>query len=597
MTTHDETPPQEIDTLTRNLGRIEELSGRLMTALSQRRPVRSSLQGPSPDLYARAATAWWAEAMANPAKIMEHQVGYWGRTLKHYAEAQQSLTRGPLSAPEDPGPKDRRFADPMWDTHPYFNWIKQQYQINAQAVRDAVADLDGLAEGDRQRLAYFSQQILDMLSPTNFLATNPTALSRALETEGQSLVDGLENLVRDIEANDGELLVTLSDPQAFQVGGNLATSEGSVVFRNDLFELIQYAPRTEQVHRTPLVIFTPWINKFYILDLRERNSLIRWITEQDFTLFVVSWKNPDASYRDVGMDDYVERGFLQAIASVKQITGEDQVNAVGYCIAGTTLALTLALMARRGDRSVKSATFFTTLTDFSDPGEVGAFLDDDFVDGIEADCQEKGVLHSVFMNRTFSFLRANDLVYAPAIRSYMLGEAPPAFDLLYWNGDSTNLPARMAVEYLRGLCQQDRFATTGFEILGETVRLSDVTQPLCAIACEADHIAAWRSSFRGMAQTGSRSKTFFLTQAGHVAGIVNPPSKKKYGHWTHGDWSGGAEAWKEAAEFHEGSWWPRWGDWLSRRSGRKIPARVPGEDGVEVLGPAPGTYVTEQPNA
>ncbi len=506
------------------------------------------------------------------------------------------MTQGKLVPPEDHSPKDRRFSNELWDTHPYFNYIKQQYLFSSEAIQQAVADLDHIDPKEKKRIEYFSRQIMDMFSPSNFLGTNPEALKRAAETEGQSLVDGLENLVRDIESNDGDLLVTLADPEAFSVGENIAATEGSVVYRNRLFELIQYAPKTEKVHKTPLIIFPPWINKFYILDLKPKNSLINWIVEQGYTLFVVSWKNPDPSYRDVGLSDYVEDGFLEAFSQVKEITGEKQVNAVGYCIAGTTLSLTLALMNKRGDKTVKSATFFTTLTDFSDQGEVGVFLSDDFIDGIEREVKEKGVLQSFFMSRTFSFLRSNDLVYGPAIRSYMMGETPPAFDLLFWNGDGTNLPAKMSVEYLRGLCQGNRFAEGGFEVCGETVHINEVKVPLCAIACETDHIAAWISSYEGVRQMGGRSKTFILSESGHIAGIVNPPTKQKYGHYTNGDWSGDAATWKAGAEYHEGSWWPRWGEWLAGRSGAKTDARVPGESTHEILGPAPGTYVVDKPD-
>jgi polyhydroxyalkanoate synthase len=276
---------------------------------------------------------------------------------------------------------------------------------------------------------------------------------------------------------------------------------------------------------------------------------------------------------------------------VKEITGEPAVNAVGYCIAGTTLSLTLALMQKRGDKSIKSATFFTTLTDFSDQGEVGVFLNDDFVDGIEAETMEKGILDSFFMSRTFSYLRSNDLIYKPAIRSYMMGEAPPAFDLLYWNGDGTNLPACMAVEYLRGLCQDDKLAQGTFEVCNEKPKLKDIKIPVCAVACETDHIAGWKSSFDGIKQMGSKDKTFILSESGHIAGIVNPPSKKKYGHYVNTGPMEDAESWQEAADFHHGSWWGRWGEWLARHSGKMVPARQPGDSDHPSLGKAPGTYV------
>ncbi|MGI9391858.1 MAG: class I poly(R)-hydroxyalkanoic acid synthase, partial [Boseongicola sp.] len=432
MTTKETDPSANLDHLNDNLVRIEELSQRLATALAQKKPTNPGLEGPGQDLYMKAATAYVTEMMANPSKMIENQVAYWGKALKYYADAQQSLSEDSQEQKGGNAPKDRRFSDPLWETHPFFSLVKQQYTFSSEAIADAVANLDGIEDTDKKRLQYFTQQIIDMMSPANFLGTNPTALTRAVETEGQSLIDGLENLVRDVEASDGDLLVTLADRNAFRVGVNLATTEGSVVYRNEIFELIQYAPRSETVHKTPLIIFPPWINKFYILDLKEKNSLIRWILDQGYTLFVVSWKNPDSTYRDFDLGDYIEKGYLTAIEQVKSITAEKQVNVIGYCIAGTTLALTLALSNKRADKSIKSATFFTTLTDFSDQGEVGVFLQNDFVDAIEAEIDAEGILDKKIMSRTFSFLRSNDLIYAPAIRSYMLGEAPPAFDLLYW---------------------------------------------------------------------------------------------------------------------------------------------------------------------
>jgi len=593
VTTEERETATNLERMNENLAKLEELTERLVSAVSRKRRIDPNLQRPGHDLYMKAAAAYVAEMMQNPSKLIERQVSYWGKSLKHFVEAQEALAKGKLQAPPDKTPDDPRFSNPLWQTHPYFNFIKQQYMMSAEAISNAVKDVEGLNPRDAKRLEYFTQQIVDLFSPANFLGTNPEALARAVETDGQSLVDGLENLVRDIEANDGEILVTLADREAFKVGENIGTAPGKVVFRNRMMELIQYAPATETVHATPLIIFPPWINKFYILDLTPQKSFIKWVVEQGYTVFVVSWVNPDARYAEVGMDDYVEEGYLKAVEEVKAITGEEKVNVIGYCIAGTTLALTLALMQKRGEKSIRSATFFTTLTDFSDQGEVGVFLDDDFVDGIEREVSEKGCLDSFFMSRTFSFLRSNDLIYRPAIRNYMMGERPPAFDLLYWNGDSTNLPARMVMQYLRGLCQGDRFATEGFRICGETVRISDVRLPLCAVACETDHIAAWDSSYEGIRKMGSNSKTFILSQSGHIAGIVNPPAKKKYGHYTNEAPMKELPAgkWREGAAFHEGSWWPRWAEWLSRRSGKQVPARVPGEAGRKALCDAPGTYV------
>ena len=591
----NEDNPADLVKLEANIARLEELNARLVAALGRKKLPRASLEGPGQDLYLKAAAGYLAEMMQNPAKILEHQVGYWGKSLKHYLEAQQKLAQGKFEAPDDTGPKDKRFANPLWDTNPYFNFLKQQYLMNADAVHQAVTDVDGLDDADRKRLDFFTRQIVDMFSPTNFLGTNPEALERAAETQGQSLVDGLENLVRDLEAGDGDLVVSLSDKDAFKVGENLGTTPGDVVYRNRMIELIQYKPTTKQVHEIPVVIFPPWINKFYILDLKAQNSLIKWIVDQGYTLFVVSWVNPDPSYAEVGMSDYVEEGYLAAIREAKSICGTKEVNAVGYCIAGTTLSLTLALLKKRKDKSVRSATFFTTLSDFADQGEVGVFLSNDFVDGIEEEVTEKGVLDKYFMSRTFSFLRSNDLIYAPAIRSYMMGQTPPAFDLLYWNGDGTNLPAKMSVEYLRGLCQANDFVKDGFEICGETVQIKDVSVPLCAIACETDHIAPWKASYAGFQQMGSKDKTFILSESGHIAGIVNPPSKNKYGHWTNPEYDLSSDDWQASADKHEGSWWPRWEKWLDKKSGEMVPAREPGDAKHPSLAPAPGTYVTAIP--
>ncbi|MEO0390794.1 MAG: class I poly(R)-hydroxyalkanoic acid synthase [Pseudomonadota bacterium] len=595
MTTKDtasgENVAENLEKLEENLQHVEALRERLARVMTHRSTHNAALDGPNQELFSKAATAMWQDALHNPAKLIEQQMGYWSKTVTHFVEAQQALAQGKLQAPPDPGPRDRRFANPLWDSHPYFNFVKQQYLINAQAMSDAADTVDDMDPADKKRLKYFTRQIIDMMSPTNFLATNPDALEKAVATEGQSLVDGLENLISDLEANNGELIVRLADEDAFRLGDNIAASNGKVIYRNRMIELIQYAPTTEKQHDIPLIIFPPWINKFYILDLKPENSLVKWITDQGYTLFVVSWVNPDPGYRDVGMEDYIEDGYLAAIREAKAICGTKQVNAIGYCIAGTTLALTLSLLKQRGDTSVKSATFFTALTDFSDQGEFSPFLENDFIDGIEEEVADKGILPSVIMARTFSFLRSNDLVYAPAIRSYMMGETPPAFDLLYWNGDGANLPGKMAMQYLRGLCQNNELADGGYELLGTRLHLEEVDVPICAIACETDHIAAWKDSYRGVQQMGSADKTFIMTQSGHIAGIVNPPSKKKYGHYTNADLSLNHDDWLEAADFHEGSWWPRWEKWLRKQAGKKVPARVPGDASHPALAEAPGTYV------
>ena len=578
MTTDNGSNELGLERLTENLQRVEALTQRLLAAVSHKKPIRPALQGPGQDLFAKAATAYVTEMMSNPSRMIEQQIAYWGQSLQHFVNSQNV-------------PADRRFSDPLWNEHPYFNFIKQQYLLNTKAMETAVAQMDNLDTRERQKLDFFSRQIMDMFSPSNFLGTNPQALARAVETDGESLVRGLENLVRDIEANNGDLMVTLADQDAFDVGSNIATTPGKVVFRNHLFELIQYSPTTQTVQEVPLVIFPPWINKFYIMDLRPENSLVKWIVDQGFTLFVVSWVNPDPSMRNTGVETYIEDGFLAAIEQVKKICDVPQVNATGYCIGGTTLSLTLALLAQRGDTSVKSATLFTTLTDFSDQGEMSVFLGDDFVDGIAAEVEENGILDKFFMSRTFSFLRSNDLIYGPAIRHYMMGETPPAFDLLYWNGDGTNLPGRMAIEYLRGLCQKNQFADGGFEACGALLQLSDIAVPVCAVACETDHIAAWAQSYRGVQQMTGADRHFILAESGHVAGIINPPQRNKYGFYTHKSLAESPEDWQSSATYTAGSWWPAWKDWLMLQSGNTIGSRTPKSPKGLRLGNAPGQYV------
>ncbi|WP_164659960.1 alpha/beta hydrolase [Tropicibacter sp. Alg240-R139] len=596
MTTSQDNAPEmsgeHIDRLKENMTKVEALSKRLIEVMANKAPHSSALDAPNQEFFAKAASAYWSDAIHNPAKLWEQQIEYWGKSVLNFAEAQQVLAQGTVETDEDV-PKDRRFSNPMWDSNPYFHFVKQQYQTNAKVIAQAVeAAGHDLELNDQRRLEYFSQQIIDMMSPTNFLATNPDALERAVETEGQSLVKGLENLVADLEASDGEMVVRLADESAFELGGNIATTPGEVVYRNRMIELIQYSPATESVHETPIVLFPPWINKFYILDLKAQNSMVKWVTEQGYTLFVVSWVNPKAELADVGMEDYIQEGFLAAIETAKEICKVKQVNTVGYCIAGTTLNLTLALLKQRGDKSIKSATFFTTLTDFSEQGEFTPFLQDDFIDGIEEQVGQDGILPSWVIGRTMSFLRSNDLIYTPAIRSYMLGETPPAFDLLYWNGDGSNLPAKMAMQYLRGLCQRNEFVTGGFELMGHKLHISDVDVPLMSITCQTDHIAAWKDCYRGVQKAGSRSKTFVVSESGHIAGIVNPPSKKKYGHYLNPDLKGDADTWMNEADRHDGSWWPMWEAWLKKRSGKQIPAREPGDSKNKPLSPAPGTYVS-----
>lgn len=589
MTQRDDIEAQ--DTFENNLKEVEALYARLLAAVKNAPTVRHDLNAPDPNLFVEAFTKSWQTMLENPAKIYEAQVAYWNDALEAFMTMQRDVMQGTASA-SDEAISDRRFAHRLWNTHPYFKFVKDQYLKNADVLRKAAADVDGMKEIDKRRLSFVTEQIIDLMAPTNFLATNPEALEEAVATEGRSLVKGLENLIRDVEKNNGLFAVGLSDPNAYEVGKTVAYTQGAVVHRTRLYELLQYTPSTETVHEVPIIIYPPWINKYYILDLQDKNSLIKWLVDQGFTVFVVSWVNPDPSYRDVGLMDYIRDGYLDALTTVRAITDQPKVNTIGYCIAGTTLQLSLSYMAQTGFEPPQTATFFTTLTDFSNHGEFTAFLHDDFVNGIEKQVASDGVLNAYIMQRTMSYLRSKDLVYGPAIRNYLLGKDAPAFDLLFWNEDGANLPAKMTVDYLRKLCQRNEFVTDGvtFEE-GVTLHARDVRVPMYYVTCEGDHIAPWLDCYRGMQAAGSAQKTFVLSESGHVAGIVNAPPRKKYGHYINTDVTCSAEEWKSTATFVEGSWWPRFGEWLSEQSGEMRPARDVGGAGYPVICAAPGEYV------
>ena len=593
MTSSDKNLPSIDLQLNANLQKLEELSGRFFEVLNNKKQINLGLNGPGHDLFVKTAGAYLKSMAENPTFFMEQQISYWGKTLEYFVETQEQFFSDNADN-EDIEPVDKRFTHQLWKNNPFYKNVLKQYHVNSDMITESVAQVEGLSSKDQARLEYFSSQIIDMMAPTNFFGTNPDALEKAFLSKGESLVKGLENLIRDLESNDGELLVRLADETAFKVGSDLAATPGKVVFRNRLFELIQYSPSTEMVYLTPLLIFPPWINKFYILDLKPHNSLIRWIVDQGYTLFVVSWVNPDTSYADVGLEEYIEEGYFEAIEQVKSICNVNTINALGYCIAGTVLSIVMSLMKKRGDASINTATLLTTLTDFSDQREFTPFLQNDFIDTIESEIKNKGILESFIIARTFSFLRSNDLIYSPAIKSYMMGEAPPSFDLLFWNGDGSNLPGKMAVQYLRHLCQDNQFAKNQLKMFDETLCASDIETPVFAVSCETDHIASWEDSFRGLYNFSSKEKTFVLSEAGHVAGIVNAPGRGKYGYYVSKDDFKNPEQWKQSADFTKESWWPFWERWLEEKSKDLVNARMPRAFDDVDLGDAPGCYVQQK---
>jgi len=538
------------------------------------------------DLYARMA--------ADPARLASFSMNLWLDQMRLWQSSWMKLMgldSGPVAEPEK---GDSRFKDEDWSKNFMFDLIKQSYLISARHIRQGVADVEGLTPESEKKVAFFTRQYVDALSPSNFLMTNPQVLRETVSSGGQNLVRGLNNLLSDLEKGGGKLRISMTDENAFQLGRNVATTPGKVVYQNDLMQLIQYSPLTEQVYKRPLVIIPPWINKYYILDLREKNSFIRWAVSQGHTVFVISWVNPDARLAQKGFEDYMLEGPLAALDAVEKATGSREVNVIGYCLGGTLLGATLAYLAEKKQDRVASATFFVSLLDFSQPGELGVFIDEAQVQNLERKMNERGYLEGSEMGGTFNLLRANDLVWSFVVNNYLLGKDPFPFDLLYWNADSTRMPARMHSFYLRNMYIHNAMGKPGgIELDGVPIDLSKVTLPSYFISTVEDHIAPWKTTYKGAQYLGSTVRgavRFVLGGSGHIAGIVNPPAAKKYHYWTNDSMPGSAEEWFASAQQKPGSWWEDWQRWIEPHGGGKAPARVPGEGALRALEDAPGSY-------
>ena len=532
---------------------------------------------------------------ADPTPLIDAQMTWWDGYLRLWEQGTQRL-RGeasgdPVAAPE---PDDRRFRDPAWSENWVFHHLKQSYLLTAACVQSAVGNLRGLEEQDAAKLAFYTRQFVDAMAPTNFLATNPAALKETVETKGENLLKGMRNVLDDLERNDGRFAPRMSDESHFTLGETIATTPGKVVFQNDLMQLIQYAPGTETVFRRPLLIVPPWINKYYVLDLRPKNSFVRWALAKGYTVFMISWVNPDERLAAKTFEDYMLEGPLAALDAIEQATGEREVAAIGYCLGGTLTAATLAWLAARDEKRIRSATFFASLVDFAEPGDLGVFIDDAQIESLEATMAEKGYLDGRHMATTFSMLRANDLIWSFVVNNYLMGREPMPFDLLFWNSDSTRMPAAMHSYYLHKMYRENLLAQPGgLSLDGVPIDLGRIAIPTYIVATREDHIAPWRSCFAACGLYRGQRR-FVLGASGHIAGIINPPEAGKYGYWT-GPVLGSqdADAWLAAAEHHEGSWWSDWHTWQSRRAGgKKVPARIPGEGALSPIEDAPGAYVS-----
>ena len=533
----------------------------------------------------------------HPQKMFEAASRYWMDQAELWQRMGRAMTGEkvePLIAPER---GDKRFKDPDWTENPVFDWLKQTYLLNAQWLRDELDRSEGLDPQERKKLNLLARNFIEATSPSNFPATNPAVIKTTIEEEGENLARGLENLVRDLDRGHGNLLIQQTDMSAFEVGKNMAVTPGKVIFENRLFQLLQYTPSTDEVHKTPLLICPPWINKFYILDLNEQKSLIRWFVSQGHTVFVMSWVNPNDDHRDETWETYMKDGILTAVDKVLEETGEPETNIVGHCIGATLLGCVLAWMAKKGDTRIKSATFFTGQFDFSDAGELQAFVDEEVVDTVEQAAEEHGYLAAENMFGAFNSLRANDLIWSFVVNNYLLGKDNFPFDLLYWNSDSTCMPGRVHTYYLDTFYNKNKLARGELELLGEKLDMGEVTLPCYHVAAREDHIAPAASAYRAAKMLGSRTQKFVQSGSGHIAGVVNPPELGKYQYWTRaGIKQPDIESWVEGTKETPGSWWPDWDKWLAKQSKEKVPAREPGAT-LGTIEDAPGRYVRDRSDA
>jgi len=554
---------------------------------------RQSGEAPSPDPLniGTAFLEMTAKLMANPAQFVQAQFGLWQDYLTLWQNTAKRMAGQPVDPVIDADGADRRFKDAAWRDNEVFDFIKQSYLLSARFVQDVVSKVDGLDPKTAQKVDFYSRQFVDAMSPSNFLLTNPEVLRKTAETGGENLLKGLNNLLTDLERGKGQLRIKMTDMDAFKVGENIGVSPGKVVYQNELMQLIQYDPATKNVLKRPLLIGPPWINKFYILDLRPKNSFVRWAVSQGHTVFVISWVNPDEKLAEKGFDDYMKQGYLAALDAIEQATGEREVNAIGYCLGGTLLASTLAYMAATNDDRIKSATFFVTMMDFEEAGELGVFIDEEQLSALEQKMNERGYLEGSEMATTFNMLRANDLIWSFVVNNYLLGNEPFPFDLLYWNSDSTRMPAAMHSFYLRRMYQENLLAVpNGISLANVPIDLGKIKTPAYFLSTREDHIAPWKSTYRGTQLLGG-PKRFVLAASGHIAGVVNPPDSGKYSHWINPDLPPAPDSWLEGATEIAGSWWPDWHRWVTALDPKQVPARQPGDGKLPALGDAPGSYV------
>ncbi|MEX0697071.1 MAG: class I poly(R)-hydroxyalkanoic acid synthase [Dongiaceae bacterium] len=584
--------------LSQTMAKIAEQSQRIVGDFLSRQGT-DGMSMADPLSIGRTFMEMTARLMADPSRLVSAHMSLWQDYMNLWQATARRMMGQEADAVAEAAPEDRRFRDPAWQENQLFDFIKQSYLLSARWLQSTVSEVDGLDDKTAKKVDFYTRQFVDALAPSNFVLTNPEVLRATVESGGENLLKGLQNMLDDLERGKGRLHIRMTDLEAFEPGRNIAVTPGKVVFQNDLMQLLQYEPTTAEVARRPLLIMPPWINKYYILDLREKNSLIKWAVDQGQTVFVISWVNPDERLAEKTFEDYMVDGPLAALDAIERATGEREANVVGYCLGGTLLACTLAYLAGKppakskaiGPGRVASATYLATMVDFAEPGELGVFIDEEQLTALEERMSEKGYLDGSAMANTFNMLRANDLIWSFVVNNYLLGKEPFPFDLLYWNSDSTRMPAAMHSFYLRKMYQENGLVEPGgITLKGVPLDLRRIATPSFILATREDHIAPWTSTYAAT-QLYAGPVKFVLAASGHIAGVVNPPTAVKYNYWTNGTLPKDPEAWLKIARQEPGSWWPEWGKWIAEFAGGTVPARRPGDGKLAAIEDAPGAYV------
>jgi len=580
----------DLNKLTLNFSKIIEQSQRVLQEHLKRQERGDPVSLIDPAIIGKSFQELFEKLLKDPDKLIQAQVEFWKNTLDLWQSASKRMLGHETQPIITPPPGDKRFKDEQWADNAVFDFIKQSYLLAADSVQGLVNKVEGLDDKTARKVQFYTRQFVDAMAPTNFVHTNPTVLKATLDSGGDNLVKGLQNMLEDLERGRGQLQIRMTDLKAFKPGENIAVTPGKVIFQNELMQLIQYNPSTPTVYQKPFLFVSPWINKFYIMDMRPKNSMVKWMVDQGFTVFMTSWINPDEQLAHKKFEDYM-LSIVEAMDAIEQATGEREINAAGYCLGGTILLTALAYLAAKKDQRVQSAICFACMTDFSEPGELEVFIDEELITLLEKQMGERGYLDGSQMAGVFSMLRANDLIWYFVVNNYLLGKDPFPFDLLYWNSDSTRMPRDMHSFYVRNMYQKNLLREPGgLTLAGVPIDLRKIKTPVCFLSAYEDHIAPWKSTYAGTQLVGGPVK-FVLSGSGHIAGVINPASSDKYGFWLNPETPPNPDNWFNSAVKQEGSWWPDWLAWLQPHAGPQVPARTPGDGKLKPIEDAPGSYV------